>query len=275
VNWGQRETGELDFGEAVLEVEPFETRRRWFDRWLRGLDADEPPVLIFVMGENAWRREEAWPPPAMREQAWYLHADGSLSLDAPGDESPATFSYDPRDPVITLGGPEWVNYPCGPFDHAPLDGRADILRFQSAPLERDLEVTGRVRVRLYASSSAVDTDFTAKLLDVHPGGPAYNLCDGIIRARYRDLLELPRPLVPGEPVALDIDLWSTSNLFRRGHRIRLDISSSNFPRFDVNPNTGDGSIGGPETEREYVTARNTIYFDRERPSELVLPIVPR
>ncbi len=275
VNWGQRETGELDFGPSVLEVDPFATRRAWFDRWLRGADGDDPPVLIYVMGENAWRREEAWPPPTAQEQAWYLGADGSLRRDAPGDERGRSFTYDPRDPVVTLGGPDWVNYPCGPFDQAPLDARPDILRFQSAPLDRDVEVTGRVRALLWVASTAVDTDFTAKLIDVHPDGRAFNLCDGIRRARYRDSFATPSLLAPGEPVAIAIDLWSTSNLFRRGHRIRLDVSSSNFPRFDVNPNTGDGSLGGPEADRPYVTATNTVFCDRERPSRIVLPVVPR
>ncbi|MPZ99954.1 MAG: CocE/NonD family hydrolase [Dehalococcoidia bacterium] len=276
VNWGQRDVGDLDFGDELLTVDPFQTRRAWFDRWLRDGPADGPPVLIFVMGQNAWREEETWPPPAAGEDAWYLHADGRLAREAPsGDREPCTYDYDPRNPVVTLGGPEWVNYPCGPFDHAPLEGRRDILTFESAPLEEDIEVTGRVSVRLFASSSAVDTDFTAKLLDVHTDGRAFNLCDGIIRARYRDSLSHPAPLTPGEPVELDIDLWSTSNLFRQGHRIRIDISSSNFPRFDVNPNTGDDSTGGPDTPREYVVARNTVYCDQDRPSHVKLPVVRR
>ena len=274
VNWGQREVGELDFGPRLLEVVPFDTRRRWFDRWLGGggdVDA-APPVLIFVMGENVWRAEEAWPPPSTQHVDYYLHAGGSLSRDPPGDDQPLTFTYDPADPVVTLGGCEWVNYPCGPFDQRPLDGRTDVLRFQTPPLEHDLEVTGQVFVHLVASSSARDTDFTAKLIDVHPDGSAYNLCDGILRGRYRESLSTQTPMQHGEPYEFVIDLWSTSNLFRRGHRIRLDVSSSNFPRFDANPNTAGEpfALGG-----ERVTAENSVYVDRERPSRVVLPVIPR
>lgn len=275
VNWGESETGEWTFGDALFEVLPFETRKRWFDRHLRGHSDTEPPVLIFVMGEDAWRAEETWPPARTDAQRWYLRADRVLSRAEPGQDAPAAYTFDPRDPVVTMGGPEWVNYPCGPFDQAPLDARGDVLRFQSEPLTEDIEVTGRVLARLHVASSAVDTDFTAKLVDVFPDGRAFNLCDGIIRARYRQSLETPVLLTPGKPVEVEVDLWSTSNLFRAGHRIRLDISSSNFPRFDVNPNTGDGSIGGPEAPREYVVATNTVFMDRERPSYVELPVIPR
>lgn len=275
VNWGETQTGEWDFGPSLTSVSPFETRKQWFDRHLRGIGDPEAPVLIYVMGENAWRAEEAWPPPSTQEQSWYLHTDGSLDRTPPTDEAPRSYDFDPRDPVITVGGPEWVNYPCGPFDQAGLDGRQDVLRFVSEPLTEPLEVTGRVRARLHVSSSAVDTDFTAKLVDVQPDGRAFNLCDGIVRARYRQSLSAPSLLTPGEPTEVEIDLWSTSYLFQSGHRIRLDISSSNFPRFDVNPNTGDDSIGGPEAPRGYVTATNTVYFDRDRPSHVVLPVIPR
>ena len=224
------------------------------------------------MGENVWRAEEAWPPPSTQHVDYYLHAGGGLSRDPPGNDRPLTFAYDPADPVVTLGGCEWVNYPSGPFDQRPLDGRTDVLRFQTPPLEQDLEVTGQVFVHLLASSSARDTDFTAKLIDVHPDGSAYNLCDGVLRGRYRESLSTQTPMQPGEPYEFVIDLWSTSNLFRRGHRIRLDVSSSNFPRFDANPNTGDApfTLGGGQ-----VKAENTVYVDRERASRVVLPVIPR
>ena len=278
VNWGQQEVGELDFGPGLLAVEPFTVRARWFDHWLRDVDAgvaDEPPVLIFVMGENVWRAEQEWPPARTQLTAYYLHSDGSLDGEPPQSEPPRSFTYDPADPVVTLGGCEWVNYPCGPFDQKPLDARPDVLRFQTAALDQDLEVTGQVLVHLFASSSARDTDFTAKLIDVHPDGSAYNLCDGILRGRYRDSLEGPKPMEAGTPYEFVIDLWSTSNLFRRGHRIRLDISSSNFPRFDANPNTGAPPFSAAHGEGERVTATNTVHFDRDRPSRVVLPVIPR
>ena len=281
VNWGQRETGEIDFGESALELDPFETRREWFDRWLRDGDGEDghrdadpqPPVLIFVMGENVWRAEQTWPLDRAVATPYYLHGDGTLSPQAPVEEPPLSYDYDPADPVLTLGGCEWVNYPSGPFDQRPLDSRDDILRFESAPLDGDLEVTGQIVVRLFASSTAPDTDFTAKLIDVHPDGTAYNLCDGILRARYRESLERPTLMQPGEVYEFEIDLWSTSNLFRRGHRIRLDVSSSNFPRFDANPNTGAERFS--EADGELRVASNTVYFERDRPSHVVLPVIPR
>jgi hypothetical protein len=274
VNWGMRDVGELDFGARLLEVSPFETRKRWFDEHLRGIDTGSrngPPVQIFVMGEDAWRAEQEWPLARAVETPLFLHTDGTLDAIEPSGEAPRTFTYDPADPVITLGGCEWVNYPCGPFDQKPLDGRTDILRFQTAPLDRDIEVTGQVFARIWASSTAVDTDITAKLIDVYPDGRAYNLCDGILRGRYRESVERETPMVPGEPYEFVVDLWSTSNLFRAGHRIRLDVSSSNFPRFDANPNTG----APPFSSGERVVARNTVYFDAAHPSRVVLPVIPR
>lgn len=268
--------GDVDFGPNLPTVDQLGLRLRWYDQWLKGENTgllDEPPVLIFVMGDNVWRAEESWPLVRARSTRYYLHSDGTLSTTAPGESGSLSFDYDPYDPVPTIGGPEWVNFPCGPFDQRPLDGRKDVLRFQTPPLEDDLEVTGRISVELDASSSAVDTDFTAKLIDVHPDGTAYNLCDGILRARYRDSFERPSLLEPGRPYRFIIDLWSTSNVFKRGHRIRLDISSSNFPRFDVNPNNGGSSLTG--SREGWVVARNTIYCDSEHPSHVILPIVPR
>jgi putative CocE/NonD family hydrolase len=175
--------------------------------------------------------------------------------------------------VITLGGCEWVNYPCGPYDQAPLDGRPDVLTFQTEPLETDLEVTGHVYARLSVSTNARDTDFTAKLVDVWRDGRSWNVCDGITRLSYRESAERRTAVEPGRRYDISIDLWSTSQLFRAGHRIRLDVSSSNFPRFDANPNTGYASY--TDQGQEKVAAENTVYFDRERPSYLELPVVPR
>jgi uncharacterized protein len=275
VSLGQREVGELDFGEALLEVDPFETQKRWFDHWLRNIDNGvngEPPIQIFVMGENVWRSEEEWPLSRQQLTPYYMHSDGAMNREPPGDEHPLTFTYDPADPVITLGGCEWVNYPRGPFDQKPLDGRQDILRFLTEPLMQDIEVTGQIFAHVWASSTARDTDITAKLIDVYPDGKAYNICDGILRGRYRETVERQVLMEPNESYEFVIDMWSTSNLFPRGHRIRVDISSSNFPRFDANPNTGDMALGGPARTKK---ADNTIYFDRERSTHIVLPIIPR
>ena len=274
-NQEQREVGELDFGEGLLELDPFDAQKRWFDHWLRGVDTGlmkEQPVQIFVMGENVWRSEEEWPLSRQQLTPYYLHSDGTMNREPPMDESPLTFTYDPADPVITLGGCEWVNYPRGPFDQKPLDGRQDILRFLTEPLKQDIEVTGQIFAHVWASSTARDTDITAKLIDVHPDGRAYNVCDGILRGRYRESVERQVLMEPNESYKFVIDMWSTSNLFRSGHHIRLDISSSNFPRFDVNPNTGYMKFGEPKRIEK---ADNTIYFDRDRPTHIVLPIIPR
>lgn len=279
VNWGMRDVGELDFGDNLLTMNPFDVRKAWFDHWLAGDGAgniDMPPVQIFVMGENVWRAESEWPLARAVSTPLFLHPDGHLdAVGAPGEDGTATFRYDPADPVITLGGCEWVNYPCGPFDHAPLDGRTDILPFQTSPLEGDLEVTGQVFAHIWASTTAPDTDITVKLLDVHPDGKAYNICDGILRGRYRNGDTYPSPLTPGEPTEFVVDLWSTSQLFRAGHRIRVDVSSSNFPRFDANPNTGVSVFAAATGKGEKVVAENTVYFSAAYPSRVVLPVVPR
>ena len=276
VNWGQRDVGELDFGQDLLSMEPFAVRKRWFDHWLNedagGLDG-AAPVQIFVMGANAWRAEESWPLERAIATPFYLHTDGSLDQRLPQAETPRSYDYDPRDPVITLGGCEWVNYPCGPFDQRPLDGRHDILRFQTEPLDTEIEVTGQVFAHVWCSSSATDTDFTAKLIDVHPDGRAYNVCDGILRARYRDSSKSQTLMEADRPYEFVIDLWSTSNVFGKGHRIRLDVSSSNFPRFDANQNTGYFAVAS-EDNSPPVVAHNTVYFDREHLSHVILPIVP-
>jgi putative CocE/NonD family hydrolase len=276
VSWGRSTVGDLDYGAELMKLNAFEVRRRWFDHWLKGEAngvADEAPVVLFVMGENTWRAEWEWPLRTSRTERLYLHAGGVLDRSEPGGETPATFAYDPSDPVITMGGCEWVNYPCGPYDQAPLDGRPDVLTFQTEPLTQDTEVTGRVLAHIWASTDAPDTDFTAKVIDVRPDGSAWNICDGIVRLSYRDSAERRSPVDPGRPYELVIDLWSTSQLFRAGHRIRLDISSSNFPRFDANPNTGHPSYG--ERGPEKVVAHNTVYFDSEHASYLELPVVPR
>jgi uncharacterized protein len=279
---GQRKVGELDFGdEAGLNIGDFQFK--WFEYWLQGHETgiqDWPAYYLFVMGENRWRGESEWPLKRTRFTSYYLHGnghansvkgDGSLNTSEPVQETPDGFTYSPTNPVPTLGGNNLVGAAAGPYDQAKVEEREDVLVYSTAPLEQDLEVTGAVKLLLWASSTARDTDFTAKLVDVHPDGKAYNLCDGIIRARYRKSPQQAELLEPGQAASYEIDLWVTSNVFKRGHRIRLEVSSSSFPRFDRNPNTGHPF--GADTE--VLSASQTILHDREHPSHLVLPVIPR
>jgi putative CocE/NonD family hydrolase len=242
---------------------------------------------------GTWRDETDYPLPDTRLMPFYLQPEGGLATQPPPAGAPAsTYTFDPADPVPTLGGGISAGEPvmragaydqrgrAGQFgcrDQLPLNARSDVLTFQTPPLTEELEVTGPIRVRLYAASSARDTDFTAKLLDVfppgsdHPDGLAMNLTDSIIRARYRNGWEHPELLEPHRPYAFEFELYPTSNRFRVGHRVRVDVSSSNFPRFDVNPNTG-GRLG---LDRRIVIAEQTIYHDAEHPSQIILPIIAR
>jgi len=275
--------GELDFGfGSQLGLIDFQMdfgrlQLRWFDHWLKGVDTGmlaEAPIRLFVMGTNVWRDEQEWPLKRAVDTPFYLRASGGLSTDAPDAEPPDQFTYDPSYPVPTYGGALLMapEFPVGPVDQRQIEARPDVLTFTTPPLERDTEVTGPVTVRLWACSSAPDTDFVARLVDVYPDGRAYNLTDGIIRARYRDA---PRGgaaslLEPGRPHSFDIDLWATSNVFRAGHRIRLQVTSSNFPRWDRNPNTGH-PFG---LDAELRSAEQTILHNREHPSHVLLPLVP-
>ena len=274
-------TGDVDFGaEAIIELHQY--LLRWFDYWLKDIDTgvmDEPPVRLFVMGENRWRGEQEWPLARTQYTRYYLHAEapantrnggGTLSTSPPGDEPPDTYIYDPKDPAATLGGNTLI-IPQGVADQGPVEDRQDVLVYTSEASEMDLEVTGPIEVHLFASSSAVDTDFTAKLVDVHPDGYARNLQDGIIRARFRTSGYEPSLIEPGRAYEFGIDLWSTSHLFETGHRIRVEISSSNFPRFDRNPNTG-APLGRDD---RLEVARQTVYHSEEYPSHIVLPVIPR
>jgi putative CocE/NonD family hydrolase len=277
--------GHTLFGGAA-QVLLEELHMRWFDHWLKDIDNGldrEAPVRVFAMGENQWREYSAWPPPEATLTPYYLHSngaaatargDGSLSTDAPGSERSDHFVYDPLNPCPTRGGslfPMPLDVPPGQFDQSKIEERPDVLCYTSAPLDRPMEVTGPVEVRLWAASTARDTDFTAKLVDVQPDGTALNLCDGILRARYRDSFETATMLDPGQPVELTIDLSGTCNVFLPGHRIRLEVSSSNFPRFDRNTNTGDNIA----TDAGHVVATNTVLHDSSHPSRVILPVVPR
>jgi len=281
-------TGDLDFGpiSPVKSIRLDDLRRQWFDHWLKGEETDAvekwPAFRIFVMGRNQWRDEPEWPLKRTQYTPWYFHSrgsantlsgDGQLSDLKPDHEPADAFVYDPENPVPTAGGCNLVNCPVGPRDQTAVEKRTDVLVFTSEELKTDLEVTGPVKVVLYAASTAVDTDWTAKLVDVYPEGrqqAAISLCDGIVRARWRDSTEKPAFLRPGEVCRYEIDLWVTSNVFLAGHKIRVEISSSNFPRFDRNLNTDDpwGMAAKP------VIATQTIHHDRERASHILLPVIP-
>ena len=283
----QTRTGDIDFGsEALIDLR--HEQLRWFDYWLRGIEngiTDEPPVRVFVMGANRWRTASEWPIPQTRYVAYHLHGngranslfgDGRLDPQPPRQEPPDHYVYDPRRPVPTLGGStccteDITPVSMGPRDQQPVEWRPDVLVYSTDVLESDIEVTGPIRVVLWAASSATDTDFTAKLVDAFPSGYAMIVAQGIIRARYRDSWENPTRLERNRIYRFEIDCWSSSNCFRRGHRIRIEISSSNFPQFDRNPNTGhDFGIDAELTE-----AHQTVYHDAEHPSHILLPIVGR
>lgn len=284
--WGPA-VGCMDFG-AQAENRIDDLQLRWFDRWLKnrpnGVD-EEPPVDLFVMGENAWRRSHAWPVPGTQHVDCYLHShgransrygDGRLDQTPPADEAPDYFTYNPRIPVVSLGGRSCCNpvvTPMGPADQRPVEASGSVLVYTSHPLSEPLEVTGPVTAELWAATSAVDTDWTMKLVDVHPDGAAINVADGIVRAKFRESRLEPRLLEPNAVLRYDIDLGATSNLFEAGHCIRVEVASSNFPTYDRNPNTGRPL--GVDAISSAVTARQTVFHDAARPSRIRLPIVPR
>jgi putative CocE/NonD family hydrolase len=262
--------GDVDFGpEAGLDSAAL--MERWFRALLKGEDTGilrEAPVKLFIMGDNRWRDEKEWPLTRAVPTSFYLREEGVLSLQAPGDEAPDSYLYDPWSPLAT---PTREGYSRSPADTTALEERQDVLVYLSPPLEEPLEATGYVQLVLHVASSAPDTDFTAKLLDVSPDGSMRSLTEGILRARYRNGFDRPELLTPGKAVELTLDLGATGNVFLAGHRVRLEVSSSNFPRFDRNPNTG-GVFG---EESRPIVAEQTVYHDRSRPSRLVLPLVPR
>jgi uncharacterized protein len=279
----ERKVGDVDFGAAA----PFnddDATLDWYDYLFKGAQNEfaQKPVTIFVMGLNQWRQEDDWPLARAKNTKYFLHSqgaansaggNGSLSTKAPDSEPPDNYVYDPANPVPTIGGPlccDPAHLKPGARDQRPAETRADVLVYSTPAFPEDVEVTGPVRVEIYVKSSAVDTDFTAKLVDVGPDGFARNLTDGIIRARYRDSREKAALLNPGQVYKLGIDLWSTSNVFLKSHALRLEISSSNFPRFDRNLNTAEQ----PESGQRFISATNVIFHDHKHPSALILPIVP-
>jgi putative CocE/NonD family hydrolase len=272
-NTGQRKVGELDFGEPA-EMDENPLMIRWFDNQLKGIENgmdEEPPVKIFVMGENRWRFENEWPLARTVYQNYYFHSegrantldgDGTLDINPPADKNPDRYIYDPSNPVRTIGS-------MGPYDQQELEKREDVLVYSTPPLKNDMEVTGPVNAVIYASSSAPNTDFTAKIVDVYPDGRAIRICEGIIRTNHRNPSLPPTNIEPGKVYKYNIDLWATSNVFRKGHKIRVEISSSNFPRFDRNLNTGNYFA----TETKWVKAEQTIFHNEKYPSCIVLPVI--
>lgn len=284
-------------------------RLRWLDRWLKGVDNGverEAPVKLYIMGGGDahktpegrlfvgghWRDEREWPLARTTYTPYYFHTDGSLGTAAPGAKDAArTYAFDPKHPVPTMGGNvssqgnlmvqgalsqrcSLDNWPCA--DTLPVNGRADVLSFQTAPLAADVEVTGRVVANVWAATDATDTDFTVKLVDVYPPNADYptgieiNVADGIVRGRYRKGPGKAELLKPGQAYEFTIETYPTSLVFKKGHRIRVDVSSSNFPRFDVNPNTGEPLNRNTRTQ----VAHNTVYLDATRPSRIILPVIP-
>ena len=266
---GTPRQGQVDFGaDAALDINAM--RLPWFDYWLKGLQngvMDGPPVQLFVMGENKWRAADDYPLPDTLDTAWYLGQAGRLSREQPAGAQPAdSYRYDPDDPVPTIGG--CTGYiPGGAYDQRPIEERC--LTYTSEPLAQDLTVIGNVKCRLFAMSSARDTDWVARLSDVHPDGFSRLLCDGILRARYRAAPARPQLLVPGQVYEFVVDLWATANVFRAGHRLRVAVTSSSFPRFDRNLNTG-GPFG---RETAGQIALNTIFHEAARPSHIILPVI--
>jgi uncharacterized protein len=282
--------GDIDFGQAAKEPED-EWELRWYDYLFKGVKnefASGKPVKIFVMGANQWREEDDWPLAGAKSTKYFLHSggkanslrgNGTLSTTTPGKETADQYVYDPANPSPTIGGPlccESERWPPGPRDQRRVEAREDVLVYSTPPMSVDMEVTGPVRLELYAQSSAVDTDFEAKLVDVWPDGYAQNLTEGILRARYRDSRETPTLMNPGQVYKLSVDMWATSNVFKKGHVLRLEVSSSNFPRFDRNLNTGATRYlmtSGTASGAQYVSATNVVLHDAEHPSALILPVV--
>ncbi len=280
--WG-RKIGDMDYGPDA-KFDENEVTLDWYDYLFLGKQNEfaGKPVRIFVMGKNEWRDEDGWPLARAKTTRYFLHAsrnansiggDGALSTASPGAEAADSYVYDPANPVPTVGGPlccDATHLAAGPRNQKEVEARQDVLVFSTPPLDADVEVTGPVTLDLFAKTSAVDTDFTGKLVDVAPDGTAINLTEGILRARYRESTTgAPKPITAGKVYEYKIDLWSTSNVFLKGHRIRLEVSSSNFPRFDRNLNTGKDDA----TDGEMMKATNTVLHDGAHPSALILPVV--
>jgi putative CocE/NonD family hydrolase len=286
------EIGDVDFTDTS-KFDEDEMTLHWYEYLFKGAQnefASGKLVKSFVMGANQWREEDDWPLARAHSTKYFLHSggkanslsgNGSLSITVPGSREPSDqYVYDPVDPAPTVGGPlccDSQHLGPGPRDQRAVEARDDVLVYSTPPMPKDTEVTGPVALELYAKSSAVDTDFTAKLVDVWPNGFAQNLTEGIVRARYRDSQDAPSLITPGQIYKFNVDVWATSNVFKKGHMLRLEISSSNFPRFDRNLNTGRNrylkASEDLNSEQPFKSATNVIYHDAEHPSALILPVV--
>lgn len=278
--------GDADFGSEV-EIDFEAIQMQWFDYHLKGIRNEldrQAPIRIFVMGENVWRDEYEWPLARAVPRKMFLHStgyantrfgNGTLSNKQPESESPDQYTYDPNHPVPTYGGHGCCGAgttPDGPLDQRSTEQRRDVLVYSSEPLEQDTEVTGTVWVKLFFSTDVTDTDFFVTLSDVFPNGQANLITEGALRTRFRDSLEEPTLLTPNQIYEVDIAMWETSNVFKEGHHIRLHVTSSNFPRFNRNLNSGKSL--GEETLEDLRVAIHTIYHDREHASTLTLPVIP-
>ncbi len=274
---------DADFGKTASFIKQYKLVIDWFDYWLKGKDngiLTKGPVRIFTMGANTWTTEKEWPPKNVKYEDYYLHSDGNsngldgvgkLSKTIPGSENSDNYEYDPADPVPSVGGTSiYGNLKAGPYDQKTVESRRDVLIYTTAPLETDMNITGPVKLVFYASSSAKDTDFAAKLTDVHPDGKSLNIQAAVIRAKYRNSFDKPELLENGKVYRFEMLIGSTSVLLKKGHRIRLQLASSNFPEYGRNLNTGDDN----GTTSAMVKAYQVIYHDEAHPSKLVLPVIP-
>lgn len=282
--WGHgpsQKFGEVDFGPTANRSNQ-ERELRWYKHYLQGEDNGidrEPPVEIFYMGANKWKHHEDWPIPGAQYKPLYLtsagtansaRGDGSLSWDKASGKPSDTYQYDPMNPVLTLGGNNCCGTPtlAGPYDQRPIERRSDVLVYSTGVLQAPVAIAGPVKMKLWAATDGPDTDWMVKLVDVYPNGFAMNVAEGILRAKFRNGLSKPQLLKANEAYEFEVDMIGTANVFQPGHQIRVDITSSNFPQFDRNLNTGEG----PDSSKTRV-AKNTIFHTAERPSAIILPIV--
>jgi putative CocE/NonD family hydrolase len=284
--WGHgpsQKFGDVDFG-AHANRDLGERQLRWYDHYLKGEDNGidrEPPIEIFYMGANKWQHAQDWPLPGTKFTPYYLasgnHAnssrgDGSVSAAPPKTAGKDQYIYDPNHPMPTLGGNNCCGTPtlAGPKDQRPIEARHDVLVYTSEILEAPLSIAGPVKMKLFAETDGPDTDWMVKLVDVYPNGFAMNIAEGILRARFRNGLDKMELLQPNQSYEFEIDMAGTANVFQKGHRIRIDITSSNFPQFDRNPNTGE-NLGASDRVR---TATQTVHHGGTRASHILLPVVP-
>jgi predicted acyl esterase len=277
---GQEKAGELTFTGGSRIPGNVNDPWRWFDYQLKGVDngvEKQPAVTYYVMGDtsdpsapgNVWRTADRWPPQPSKPTPYYFTSSHGLSPAKPGKSDPLSYSYDPKDPVPSIGGAQ-LSIPAGPMDQRKTESRPDVLVFTGEVLEAPLEITGRVRAHLWASSDARDTDFLARLCDVYPDGRSINLCEGSLRARFREGLQHEELLTPGQTYEFNLDLWSTSIILNKGHRLRVHITSSSAPGNDPNPNTGSPFRSDTKTQ----IAHNTLFLDSAHPSHILLPVIP-